>query len=44
MMHLETRSTELGALKGSGDTTFKTAAHGKIWTKLQGASKTPDSF
>jgi len=42
-MHLKTRSTELGALKGSGET-FKTAAHGTTWTKLQDASKTPDSF
>jgi hypothetical protein len=38
------RSTELGASKGSGDTTFKTAAHGTTWTKLQGGLKTPDSF
>ena len=41
--HLKT-STELGALKGSGDTTFKTAAHGTTKTKVQGAWKTPDSF
>jgi hypothetical protein len=34
------RSTELGALKGSGDTTIKMAAQGTTWTKLQGASKT----
>jgi hypothetical protein len=44
MTHLKTRSTELGALKGSGDTTFKMAAHRTTWTKLQGALKTSDSF